>query len=71
MASTPLIDTRSDIESLTAKNIVGLRPSHKESCATGARGVAHNHSQSENGCNGTSLNVGNAIVGETPKHQEL
>ena len=33
--------------------------------------MALRHPQSEGGCNSTLLNVGNIIVGETPRHQEL
>ena len=32
--------------------------------------MAREHLQSEGGCNSTSLNAGNDIVGETPRHQE-
>ena len=32
--------------------------------------VAHEHPQSEGGCNSTLLNVDNDIVGETPRYQE-
>ena len=32
--------------------------------------MACEHPLSEGGCNSTSLNVGNDIVGETPRHQE-
>ena len=32
--------------------------------------MSRKHPQSEGGCNSTSLNVGNDIVGETPRHHE-
>ena len=32
--------------------------------------MAREHPQSEGGCNSTSLNTGNGVVGETPRHQE-
>ena len=35
------------------------------------RGVARKHPKREGGCNSTSLNVGNDIVDETPRYQEL
>ena len=33
-------------------------------------GMARKHPQSDGGCDSTSLNASNGIVGETPKHQE-
>ena len=32
--------------------------------------MAREHPQSEGGCHSTSLNAGNGVVGETPRHQE-
>ena len=63
---TPLIDTRCDNKPLHAASIVGLRPSHQEYNFSNVSGVAREIPPSEGGRYGTSLNVGNDIVGEKP-----
>ena len=51
--------------------MVGLRPSHQECNSSDVSGVAREIPPSEGGRDGTSLNVGNEIVGNKPKHSEL
>ena len=65
---TPLSDTRCDTESLHAASMTGLRPSHQEFNSSDVIWVAREVPPSEGGRDGTSLNVGNDIVGKKPKH---
>ena len=64
---TPLSDTRCDTESLHAAGMVGLGPRHQECNSSDLSGVARKILPSEGGRGGTSLNVGNDIVGEKPE----
>ena len=65
---TPLSDTRCDNKSLHAASMVGLGPRHQGSNSSDVSGVAGDSSPSEGGRDGTSLNVGNDIVGKQPEH---
>ena len=65
---TPLSGTRCDNESLHAAGMVVQGPRHQECNSSDVSGVAREISQSEGGRDGTSLNVGNDIVGEKPEH---
>ena len=69
-ARTPLISTCRYIEALDADSIGDPRSSHLGCNTLDICAVAREHPKSESGCNSTSLNVGNAIVGETPHHQD-
>ena len=51
--------------------MVGLGPRHQEYDSYDVSGVAREISPSEGGRDGTSLNVGNDIVVEKPKHSGL
>ena len=64
---TPLSDTRCDTESLHASSMVGLGPKHQECNSSDVSAVARENTQSEGGRGGTSLNVGNDIVGKKPE----
>ena len=64
---TPLSDTRCDTESLHASSMVGLGPKHQECNSSDVSAVARENTQSKGGRGGTSLNVGNDIVGEKPE----
>ena len=55
---------------LDADSIDDPRSSHLGCDTLDIRAVAREHPQSEDGCNSTSLNVGNDIFGEVPRHQE-
>ena len=57
-------------ETLDADSIDDPRSSHLGCDPLVICAVAREHPQSEGGCNSTSLNVGNDIVGETPRHRE-
>ena len=64
-------DTRCDNESLHAPSMVGLRARHPGNNSHDVSAVAREIPQSEGGRDGTSLNVGNDIVGEKPNHAGL
>ena len=64
--STPLSVTRCDNESLHAKSMVGLGPSYQERDSFKVCVVARENAPSAVGREGTTLNVNNDIVGETP-----
>ena len=69
-ARTPLSGTRFYNDPLDANRNDDSGSNHLGCDSFDICGVASKHSRSEGGCNGTSLNDGNGIVGETPKHQE-
>ena len=55
---------------LDADSIDDPRSSHLGCDTLDIRAVAREHPQSEGGCNSTSLNVGNDIFGEVPRHRD-
>ena len=63
---TPLGVTRCDNESLHAESMVGLGPSDEKCDSFDVCVVARENARSVVGREGTTLNVGNDIVGETP-----
>ena len=65
---TPLSDTSCDNDSLHAPSMVGLGPSHKGSDSHDASAVAREITQSEDGRDGTSLNVDKNVFGKQPEH---
>ena len=65
-ARTPLIVTRCDNESLDAESKVGLGPIYKGCDSFDVCVVAGENAPSAVGREGTTLCVGNDIVGETP-----
>ena len=65
-ARTPLSVTRCDNESLHAESMVGLGPSYQGCNSFDVCGVARENAPSAVCREGTTLNVGNDIVGETP-----
>ena len=65
-ARTPLSVTRCDNESLHVESMVGLGPSYQGCDSFDACVVARENAPSAVGREGTTLNVGNDIVGETP-----
>ena len=65
-AHTPLSVTRCDNESLHAESMVGLGPSYQECDSFKVCVVARENAPSAVGREGTTLNVSNDIVGETP-----
>ena len=65
-ARTPLSVTRCDNESLHAESMVGLGPSYQGCDSFDVCVVARENAPSAVGREGTTLNVGNDIVGETP-----
>ena len=65
-ARTPLIVTRCDNESLHAESMVGLGPSYQWCDFFDVCVVARENAPSAVGREGTTLNIGNDIVGETP-----
>ena len=65
-ARTPLSVTRCDNESLHAESMVGLGPSYQGFDSFNVCVVARENAPSAVGREGTTLNVGNDIVGETP-----
>ena len=68
---TPMSDTCCDTESLHATSMFGLGTSHQICNSSNVSGVAREISPSEEDRDGTSLNVGNDIVGEKPKYSGL
>ena len=64
-------ETRCDTEILHAAGRVGLERKYQECNSFDVSGVAREISPSEGGRDGTSLNVGNDIVVEKPKHSGL
>ena len=70
-ARTPLSATRCDNESLHAESMVGLGPSYQGCDSFDVCGVTRKNSPSAVGREGTTLNVGNDIVGETPSSSGL
>ena len=64
--STPLSVTRCDNESLHVESMVGSGPSYQECYSFDVCVVARENAPSAVGREGTTLNVGNDIVGETP-----
>ena len=67
---TPLSDNCCYNEPLDADIIDDPRSSHLWCDPLNLCTVARAHPSSEGRCNSTSLNVGNEIDGETPRHQE-
>ena len=65
-ARTPLSVTRCDNESLHAESMVGLGKSYQGCDSFDVCGATRKNSPSAVGREGTTLNVGNDIVGETP-----
>ena len=65
-ARTPLSVTRCDNESLHAESMVGLGPSYQGCDFFDVCVVSRENAPSAVGREGTTLNVGNDIVGETP-----
>ena len=65
-ARTPLRVTRCDNESLHAESMAGLGPSYQECDSFKVCVVARENAPSAVGREGTTLNVNNDIVGETP-----
>ena len=68
---TPLSNTCCDNESLHAAGMVGLGPSLHECNSSDVSWVARKIPPSEGGRDGTSLNIGNEIVGDKPEHAGL
>ena len=69
-AHTPLSYTCCYNKPLDSDNINDPRSSHLGCDTLNICAVAREHPQSEGGCHSTSLNAGNGVVGETPRHQE-
>ena len=69
-ARTPLSSTCFHNEPLDADSIDEPRSCHLRCDPFDICAVAREHPQIEDGCNSTSLNVCNGIVGETHRHQE-
>ena len=65
-AHTPLSVTRCDNESLHAESMVSLGPSFQGCDSFDVCVVGRENTPSVVGREGTTLNVGNEIVGETP-----
>ena len=65
-ARTPLSVARCDNESLHAASMVGLGTSHQGCDSSGVGGMTRENPPSAVGRDGTTLNVGDDIVGETP-----
>ena len=63
---TPLSDNRCDTASLHAAIMAGLGPSHQQCNSSDVSGEECEMPLSGGGRDGTSLNVGNDIVGENP-----
>ena len=63
---TPLSVTRCDNESLHAESMIGLGPSYQGCDSFDVCVVARETAPSAVGREGTTLNVGNDIIGETP-----
>ena len=63
--------THCDNESLHVESMVGSGPSHQGCNPSYVSGVERENPPSEGGRDGTSLNVGNDIVGKKPKHSGL
>ena len=70
-ARTPLSDTHCDNESLHAESMVGLGLSHQGFNPSDVSVVAREIPPIEVGRDGTTLNVGNDIVGDTPRNPEM
>ena len=70
-ACTPLSVTRCDNESLHAESTVGLGPIYQGCDSFDVCVVSRENAPSAVGREGTTLNVGNDIVGETPSSSGL
>ena len=69
-ARTPFSGTCCYNEPLDADRIDDPRSSHLECDTLDICVVAREHPQSEDGCHSTSLNAGNGVVSDMPRHQE-